>query len=118
MKRFHVILPLLWVVSCTDRGESPPSPQWGEPGFDIGPMIESTPSVSAAKATTSAYLHLWKTLSDDRTYYIVRVGRDLPDRFDVWFVLKVTKEGRVFRLHDDPETEEDMWVPDRAPGGR
>ena len=45
----------------------------------------------------------------------VSVGKDLSDRFDPWFFLKVTRDGDVLRIQENPETKEEMWVPDRAP---
>ncbi|MCD4823011.1 MAG: hypothetical protein K8S55_00250 [Phycisphaerae bacterium] len=76
------------------------------------PLIIDTPSIAKIKGLRDD-LAIISDLSADGDYYHVCVGADLPDRFDQWFVLKVTRNGAVYREVTDPETLEIKWIPDK-----
>jgi hypothetical protein len=104
-------------LGCEVNERQPPvevtDPTWGEPGYSITPLIAHTPSVAEIEDARSDIVTI-SELSKDKSYYIVRVGVNTPDRFDPWFTLKVTKEGKVFRERTNPDTLELEWVLDRT----
>jgi len=119
MRQFTIIsmlVPILFVtIACAPphEGQESQSPEWGEKGYLILPSIIDTPSIAEIKDLRDD-LCILSELSADEDYYCVRVGVDLPDRFDPWFVLKVTRDGAIFREVTDPETLELEWVPDKG----
>ena len=99
MRCFALVLAFalgLMSLACTSRDTAKAvknrTPQWGCPGYSVLALVEDAPSVARAKAVRKD-LAVRSELSECKDYYFVYVGVDLPDRFDHWFVLKVTKPG-------------------------
>jgi hypothetical protein len=93
---------------ATDSG-----PKWGDQDYPVRPLIINTPSIVEIKGLRDD-LAIMPELSEDGSYYLVFVGSDLPERFNTWFVLKVRKDGSVFREILNPESGKYEWVPDQG----
>jgi hypothetical protein len=114
MRQICAIALLFFACSCDREGAEGAKPCWGDPNYDVRPFIESAASYAAASNRAGEKLDYTWILSTDGSYYSVSVGKSLSDRFDPWFFLRITRDGQVLRLQENPETGEEAWVADAA----
>jgi hypothetical protein len=74
----------------------------------VRPFIAKTPSVAAVLGKHDDMVTV-SQLSEDGSYYTIRVGVNNPDRFDPWFTLRLTRDGEIFRETTDAKTLEIEW---------
>ncbi len=98
-------------VPRKDDGQ-PQHAAWGDDDYSVVPLIRNTPSMVWMNRKTENGCVMSTFLAEDKSYYEVVVGEDVGDHCDRWFDLKVTRDGRVYRMITDPHTLEWVWVPD------